>query len=54
MLVIPKIKFTDKMKLKNKEDSIMDTFILFRGGNKIHIGRYTEAKCGAETEGKAI
>ena len=52
-LGIPKIQFTDHMKLK-KEDQSVDTLILLGRGNKIHMGGDTETKCGAETEGKAI
>jgi hypothetical protein len=51
---IPKIQFTDYMKLKKKEDQSMDASILLRRGNKILMGGNTETKCGAETEGKAI
>ena len=50
---IPKIWFTDHMKLKNKDHS-MDTLVLFRKGIKIYMGGDTETKFGAETEGKAI
>jgi hypothetical protein len=50
MLRIPKIQFTDHMKLKKKEDQSMDTSVLLRSGNKIPMGGDT--KCGAETEGK--
>ena len=53
-LRISKIQFTDQMKLKKKEDQSMDTSVLLRRGNKIPMGRDTETKCGAETEGKAI
>jgi hypothetical protein len=35
MLRIPKIQFTDQMKLKKKEDQSIDTSILPRRGNKI-------------------
>jgi hypothetical protein len=41
------------MKLKKKEDQNMDTSVFLRR-NKIPMGRDTETKCGAETEGKAI
>ena len=51
---IPKIQFTDHMKLKKKEDQSVDTLILLRRGNKIPMEGVTETKCGAETEGKAI
>ena len=53
-LRIPKIQFTDPMKLKQKEDQSVDTLVLLRIGNKIPMGGDTEAKCGAETEVKAI
>jgi hypothetical protein len=53
-LQIPKIQFTDYMKLKNKEDQSVDASVLLRRGNKILKGGNTESKCGAETEGKAI
>jgi hypothetical protein len=53
-LRIPKIQFTDHMKLKNKEDQRVDASVLFRKGNKILKERNTEPKSGAETEGKAI
>ena len=52
-LEIPKIQFTDYMKLKTKDQS-MDASVLLRSGNKILKGGNTETKCGAETEGKAI
>jgi hypothetical protein len=42
------------MKLKKKEDQTVDTLVLLRRGNKISTGGYTETKCGAELEGKAI
>jgi hypothetical protein len=42
------------MKLKKKDDQSMDTLVLLRRGNKIPMGGVTEAKFGAETEGKAI
>ena len=50
---IPKIQFTNHMKLK-KEDQSVDTLILLRRGNKISKEGIRETKCGAETEGKAI
>jgi hypothetical protein len=40
---IPKIQFTDHMKLK-KEDHEMDTSVLLRRGIKIHMGGDTETK----------
>ena len=52
-LRILKIKFTDHMKLKKKEDQSVDNLILLRRGIKIPMGRYTETKCGTGTEGKA-
>jgi hypothetical protein len=51
---IPKIQFTDHMKLKKKAYQSVDTFILLRRRDKIPMGEVTETKCGAETEGKAI
>jgi hypothetical protein len=42
------------MKLKKKEDQIMNTSVLLRRGKKIPMGRDTEIKCGGETEGKTI
>ena len=48
------MQFTDHMKLKKKEDQNMDTLVLLRRENKIPMGRYTEMKCGSESEGKAI
>jgi hypothetical protein len=51
---IPKIQFTNHMKLKKKEDQSVDYSVFLRSGNKIPMGEDTEKKCGAETEGKAI
>ena len=53
-LGIPKIQFTDKMKLKKKENQIMDILILLRRGNKIPMEGVKETKCGTETEGMTI
>ena len=53
-LGIPKIQFTDHMKLKKKEDQSVDTSVLLRRGNKIPIGGDTETQCGPETEVKVI
>jgi hypothetical protein len=41
------------MKFKKKEDQSMNVSVL-RRGNKNLTGGNTEAKCGAETEGKVI
>jgi hypothetical protein len=52
---IPRIKFTDHMKLKKKEDHSVDTMVLLRRGSKYpweEIQRQTQF--GAETEGKVI
>ena len=38
MLGIPKIQFTDHMKLKKKEDQSVDTSVLLRRGKKIPMG----------------
>jgi hypothetical protein len=53
-LGIPKIQFTNYMKLKKEEDQSVDTLVLLRRGNKIPMGGVTETKCGAETEGMTI
>jgi hypothetical protein len=53
-LGILKIQFTNHMKLKNKEDQSVDTFVLLRRGNKIPMEGVTETKCVAETEGVTI
>jgi hypothetical protein len=49
-LRIPKIQFTDHMKLK-KEDQSVGALVLLRKENKILTGANMETKCGAETEG---
>ena len=54
MLRIHKIRLTDQMKLRKKEDESMDSSVLLRRENKIPMGGDTEAKCGAETEAKTI
>ena len=51
---MPKIQFTNHMKLKKKEDQSVDTSIFPRRGNKISMEGVTGTKCGAETEGTAI
>jgi hypothetical protein len=53
-LRIPKVQFTDHMKLKNKEHQSVDTSVFLRSGNKILKGGDTETKCWTETEGKAM
>jgi hypothetical protein len=53
-LEIPKIQFTNHMKLKRKEDQSVDTSILPRSGNKIPMEGVTETKWGAETERMTI
>jgi hypothetical protein len=53
MLRIPKIQFTDHMKLK-KEDLSVDTSVILKRVNKILMEGNTETKCGAETEEKAM
>ena len=50
---MPRIQFTDYMKLKKEGQSVGALFLL-RKGNKILTGANTETKCGTETEGKAI
>ena len=42
------------MKLKKKEEQSVDTSVLLRRGNKIHIEGITEANCEAEIEGMTI
>ena len=42
------------MKLKKKEHQSMDALVLLRRGNKILKEGKMEAKCGAETERKAV
>jgi hypothetical protein len=42
------------MKLKQKEDQSVDASVLLRRENKILTDRNIEAKCGAETEEKAM
>jgi hypothetical protein len=42
------------MKLKKKEDQIMDGLSLLRMGNKIPMEGVAETKFGAETEGRSI
>ena len=49
-LGIPKIQFTNHMKLKKREDQSVDTLILLRRWNKISMEGVTDTKCGAETE----
>jgi hypothetical protein len=49
--MIPKIQFAKQVKLKKKEDQSVDTFFLFRIGNKISMDGVTETKFRAETEG---
>ena len=44
---IPKIQFTDHMKLKKKEDQNVDASVLFRRVNKIITGGNMETKCVA-------
>jgi hypothetical protein len=53
-LRIPKIQFTDHVKLKKKEDQIVGASVLLRRGNKILMGGNMETKCGADTGGKAM
>lgn len=49
---IPKIEFTDRMKLKEKEDQSVGASVLLRKGNKIFMGVNWGSKCRAEIEGK--
>jgi hypothetical protein len=45
-LGIPKIHFTNHMKLKKKEDQRVDIFVLLRMGNKIPMEGITDTRCG--------
>ena len=47
-LGIPKIQYTDQMKIEKK------ILALLRRGNKLPMGGDTETKYGTETEGKSI
>jgi hypothetical protein len=42
------------MKLKKKEDQMLDTSLLLKIGNKIPMEGVTETKFGAKTEGNTI
>jgi hypothetical protein len=53
-LGIPKIQFTDHIKLKKKEDQSVGASVLLRKGNKILMGANIETMYRAETEGKSI
>jgi hypothetical protein len=53
-LILPKIQFPDHLKLKKKENQSVNTLVLLRRGNKIHMGEITETKCLVETEGMTI
>ena len=53
-LRVPKISFTDLMKLKKKEGQSVGTSLFFRKRNKILKGANMKTNCRAETEGKAI
>jgi hypothetical protein len=54
MLGIPKIQFTDNMKLKKKEHQNVDASVLLRSGKKILTGENMETKCIAETQRKPV
>ena len=49
-LGIPKIQFTNHMKVKKKEYQSVDTSVLPRRGNKLPMEGVTKTKCGVETE----
>jgi hypothetical protein len=53
-LRIPKIQFTNHLKLRKKKDQSVDTSILLRRESKIPMKGVTETKCGAETEERTI
>jgi hypothetical protein len=42
------------MKIKKKEDQSVDTLLLLRMGNKMHMEGVTETKFRAEIEGRTI
>jgi hypothetical protein len=50
---IPKILFTDHMKLK-KEDQSVNASVLLRRRNKILTGGNAETKYGTDIEGKVL
>jgi hypothetical protein len=51
---MPKIQFTDHMKLKKKEDQSVGASVFLRRRNKILIGANMKIKCRADTEEKVI
>lgn len=53
-LKLAKIKSTDHMNPKKKDDQSMDASVLLKRGTKIFIGGDMETKFGAKTEGMAI
>jgi hypothetical protein len=53
-LRIPKIQFTDQIKVKNHKDQSVDTSILLIRGNKLLMEGVTETKFGAEMQVKTI
>jgi hypothetical protein len=53
-LRIPKIQFTEHIKVKKKEDQSVGASVFLGSGNKILIVGNMETKYGAETEGKTI
>jgi hypothetical protein len=53
-LGIPKIQFTNHMKLTKKEDHSLDTLILLRSWEQNNHGRSYRKMCGIETEEMTI
>ena len=51
---IPKMQFTDHIKLKKKEDQSVDIQSFLEGGSKIPMEGEIETMCGAETKEKVI
>ena len=51
---MPKIQFTNHMKLKKKEDQNVETLILLRRVNKTPMEGVTDSKCGVQTEEMTI
>ena len=53
-LRISKIQFANHIKLKKKKDQCVGSSFLLRMGNKMPMEGVTEAKFGAEMEGRTI
>jgi hypothetical protein len=53
-LRIPKIQFTEHLKLKKKEEQTVVILVLLRRWKKIPMRDVAETNCGTETEGKTM